>query len=85
MPKEQRLYDSIQHKASGVERETPKGSDGSHSLSDLAANKRAGEGNSLLSGRRRDTSLFRAARIESVVRDEGAHKKLNFKTRKLTK
>lgn len=85
MPKEQRLYESIQHKASGVERETPKGSDESRSPSDLAANKRAGEGNSLLSSRRRDTSLFKAVRIESVVRDEGAHKKLNFKTCKLTK
>lgn len=79
------MYESVQHKASGVERETPKGSDGSRSPSDLAANKRASEGNSLLSGRRRDTSLFKAARIKSVVRDEGAHKKLNFKTRKLTK
>lgn len=79
------MYESVQHKASGVERETPKGSDSSRSPSDLAANKRASEGNSLLSGRRRDTSLFKAARIKSVVRDEGAHKKLNFKTRKLTK
>ena len=85
MPKEQRLYKPVQHKASGVERETPKASDGSHSPSDLAANKRASEGKSLLSGRRRDMFLFKAARTESVVRDEGAYKKLNFKTCKLTK
>lgn len=76
------MYESIQHKAAGVERETPNGSDGSHSPSDLAANKRTSEGNRLLSGRRRDTSLFNVVRNESVVRDEGAHKKLNFKTRK---
>jgi len=85
MPKEQRLHESVQHKASGVERETPKGSDGSHSPSDLDANKRAGEGNCPLSSRCGDTSLFKAARIELVDTDEGTHKKLNFKTHKLTK
>lgn len=79
------MYESGRHKASEVESEIPEGSDGSHSPSDLAANKRASEGNSLLSGRHGDTTLFRAVRTESVVRDEGAHKKLNFKTCKLTK
>lgn len=85
MPKEQKLYESGQHKASEVESEIPEGSDGSHLPSDLAANKRASEGNRLLSGRHGDTTLFRAVRTESLVRDEGAHKKLNFKTCKLTK
>lgn len=73
------LCPSVQHKAAEVEREIPKCSDSSPSPSDLAANKRASKGNSLLSGRCRDTSLFKAARIESAVRDEGAHKKLNLK------
>lgn len=85
MPKEQRLYESIQLKAPGLEKETSKGSDGFHLPSDLAANKRASERNSLLSSRHRDTSLFMAVRTELVVKDEGAHKKLNFKTLKLTK
>lgn len=85
MPKEQKLYESGQDKASEVESEIPEGSDGSHLPSDLAANKRASEGNSLLSGRHGDMTLFRAVRNELVVRDEGARKKLDFKTCKLTK
>lgn len=85
MPKEQTLYPSVHHKAAEVEREIPECSDGSPSPSDLAANKRASKGDSLLSGTRRDMSLFKAVRTESVVRDEGAHEKLNLKICKLTK
>lgn len=79
------MHQAVQHKAAGVQRETPKGSGGSYSRNDPAANKRARDGNCLLNSRRTDASLFKAARIESAVIDEGARKKLNFKTRKLTK